>query len=285
MFLVATGLACTSKEPPPVPEMPDSEELALASGDTNVAANHEGWTGVVVPRYQVDVASKVDGKLIAIHFGVGDRVPEGALVAELDNKDLQHQARVARKGKNAAGSQARKAKWNKKKAQAAAKEMEQVAKQGAIATSKARDARFEAEATRAELSAAQGSASEAYAQADRFVDLVKELSVYAPFEGRVTVLYQSLGQLLPEKRPILRLISEELLLRFAVPQHDAAKLKVGDEVQFVPEGAEDVVTATIKRIAPEVGLSKRVMVEASFVADANRPLAGVAGQVRAFSVA
>jgi hypothetical protein len=93
------------------------------------------------------------------------------------------------------------------------------------------------------------------------------------------VHYESPGQILGPEARIIRLISDETILRFAVPHADAAAFEVGAALQFTPDGGGRPLTATVKGIAPEVDAASMVLIEAGLDAPESAR-AGISGRVR-----
>ena len=76
--------ACGSSE---ADESPSLQTTAVVRGDLMITAEA---TGSVEPILAVEVTSKASGEILRIHVDVGDKVEPGALLAEVDPRDVQN---------------------------------------------------------------------------------------------------------------------------------------------------------------------------------------------------
>lgn len=90
--------ACSRDETPEAPAAPWVRTVAVRSdGGTGIEL-----TGRVHARYETPVAFQVDGRIAARHVDAGQTVNAGAVLFELDPKDLQEAVRAAEAAREAA---------------------------------------------------------------------------------------------------------------------------------------------------------------------------------------
>ena len=65
------------------------EAVAVERGDLIVTASS---TGVLEPVLEVEVTSKASGEILRLHVDVGDEIEPGALLAEIDPRDVRNVA-------------------------------------------------------------------------------------------------------------------------------------------------------------------------------------------------
>ncbi|RJL14830.1 biotin/lipoyl-containing protein, partial [Paracoccus siganidrum] len=65
----------------PIVEMPVSVGDVIAAGDTIVVVESDKAT--------LDVPAEIAGRIAALHVGMGDKVSEGSLLAEIEAEDAQ----------------------------------------------------------------------------------------------------------------------------------------------------------------------------------------------------
>ena len=83
-FLAPILMACGSSD---VDEAPSLQTTAVVRGDLMITAEA---TGNVEPIRKVEVKSKASGEVLRLHVDIGDEVEPGALLAEVDPRDVQN---------------------------------------------------------------------------------------------------------------------------------------------------------------------------------------------------
>ena len=84
-FLAPILVACGASE---ADEAPSLQTAAVVRGDLMITAEA---TGTVEPIRKVEVKSKASGEVLRLHVDIGDRVEPGALLAELDPRDVRNE--------------------------------------------------------------------------------------------------------------------------------------------------------------------------------------------------
>ena len=84
-FLAPILVACGASE---ADEVPSLQTAAVVRGDLMITAEA---TGNVEPIRKVEVKSKASGEVLRLHVDIGDRVEPGALLAELDPRDVRNE--------------------------------------------------------------------------------------------------------------------------------------------------------------------------------------------------
>jgi multidrug efflux pump subunit AcrA (membrane-fusion protein) len=93
-------------------------------------------------------------------------------------------------------------------------------------------------------------------------------TIRAPSAGIVGACYLEPGATVGRGTPIVRLISVELWVRFAVEEQDVARIEVGAPVTVALDALGSKVTGTIEHLAPEVDPALGLMiVEAELESD------------------
>lgn len=237
------------------------------------------WVGVVVARHRVDITSRVGGSVATLPVPVGGRVEPGDVVATLEDPEIRLGLEAAEASARSARSAVSRAKVNRRHARRQSGQAEQL---GDIAT--------EDEREQAEYAVARASADEAGArgelafhrvEVERRREQLDALTLSAKFEGKVAVHFHALGEHVVPGAPLVRLVSDETLIRVAVPSADAATIAEGTRLEFRPEGSDYTLSLEVAHVAPEVDAASYVLVEARFV-DADRtrrPRAGTRGHV------
>ncbi|NTX08771.1 efflux RND transporter periplasmic adaptor subunit [Myxococcus sp. CA040A] len=211
--------------------------------------------GVVVASQVLDLVAEVEGRLSEVKAHVGQRVEAGELVASVDSEPMRLE--LAARQSTARASEAIAQRAVIVLAQARQRlEREQRIRDFSAAQAE-ETARNDVAMAEADLYLAQaqlGTSKARMAQAERDVALAR---LKAPFTGIVTEQYLTPGMRVTRDTPVLRLVSEQLRLRFAVPERLAPGLRPGDTVRVLLSTVGVELTATVDRLSPEVDPASR----------------------------
>jgi multidrug resistance efflux pump len=102
-------------------------------------------------------------------------------------------------------------------------------------------------------------------------EMLRDADIVAPFDGTIAARYVDPGATVSRSAPIVRLISPtSLVIRFAVPEDQAADIAVGREVIVCVASVAVTMAAVIERIAPEIDAALRMVVVEARLAGAGR---------------
>ncbi|HYH99716.1 efflux RND transporter periplasmic adaptor subunit, partial [Hyalangium sp.] len=229
-------------------------------GTLQVRKRPTSFVGVVMASQVLDIVPQVEGRLEAVKVRLGERVAAGQLLAVLELQPFQlelaareasvqvAQAEEARASVLLEQSRLRLAREQRLRDYSAAEALESAEHQVALSA--------------ADLQQARGRVAEAkarHAQAARSLELAR---LRALFPGIVTEQYIQPGMMVGLTTPVLRLVSEELRLRFAVPESASSALRLGSQVRVRLDSRGLTLTAVVDHIAPEIDpLSRHQKVE------------------------
>ncbi len=211
--------------------------------------------GVVVASRTLDLAPKVEGRMEVLKVRLGERVSAGQEVAvlELEPFELELAARLA----NLKAAEADQAKNNLLLTQA----QQRLEREKRIREYSAAEALETAETAvalaLADLDLAKARTAEAKARYDLAASNLANARVRAPFSGVVSEVLLQPGVLVGRTTPLLRLVSDELRLRFAVPAAQSGNVRPGTEVRVRLEALDVTVTGTVDSISPELDPASR----------------------------
>jgi RND family efflux transporter MFP subunit len=215
----------------------------------------EALVGVVVAGQMLDLAPRVDGRLEALKVRLGERVSTGQEVAVLEFQPLELELAARQASLQAAEAeqsrstilltQARQRLEREKRIRehSPAEAVEQAENQVALAL--------------ADVELAKARVAEARARLDQAASNLAHTRVRAPFAGVVSVLFLQPGNMVGRTTPILRLVSEVLRLRFAVPTTLASTFRTGTPVHVRVEALEVTLTGVVDSISPELDPASR----------------------------
>lgn len=221
--------------------------------------------GNVVPRSPLLVSARVMAAILEIDARVGQRVEVGATLAVLDDRDLAARvsaalalASAAEAKAKAAEAETARARSEKTRAASERERMERLVDRGAatarelevaIAADDSASAGMEAAAATAVAATSAVEVAKHELEAARVAS--SHARIIAPRAGVVARRFAEPGEIVLPGGPIVELYDpSDLRLEAAVPEADAARLRVGGEVHVLVASADLDLIATIDEIVP-----------------------------------
>lgn len=219
------------------------------------------FVGVLTASRVLDISPEVDGRLESINVRLGERVRAGQLLAALDLQPFQLELAGRAASVQAAEAEEQRAIVQLEQARLRVEREKRIVEYSAAeALETAEQEMALAKAALAQVRARLAEARVRHAQAARDLEQAR---LKALFTGIVTEVYTQPGVLVGRSTPILRLVSEELRLRFAVPEMTARHLHLGSRLRVRLETLGVELTGTVDHIAPEIDtLSRHQKMEA-----------------------
>lgn len=216
---------------------------------------------------QVDIATKVAGRVIEIVPHEGDMIAAGSVVARLDQAETEAQLRQGK-------AEAERARKSLASAQALVKSRQaeltlagqnfqrasELVDKGWTTREKMDQRKQELESADSGLSAANAQVQEAQAaveSADANVERLQtqlgDMTITSPVRGRVQYRLIEPGSVLPAGGRIVTVLDlTDVYTTIFVPARDAGRLTIGDEARVVVDAAPDYVfPAIVSFVAPE----------------------------------
>lgn len=272
-LVVASGLSPASPpmtQPRP-PEQPAAKLGPHAAEPLQHTHPDEPLTGLLLPRESADVGAAVAGRLIAVHVRMGDRVREGQPIATLDTRLADADVAAAQAAVRSQEVEQALARGAARAASEHEARVRALDEHGLTAGEELVRAREESEQAGLRAQANSSLLSQRMAQLQRLSLERHLMQVRAPFPGVIAVRYLDPGAAVSGagSQPIVRVISEALLLRVALPEAQAGRLRSGARLAATSLVGGQRVTARVERVAAEVDPVARVwMIEASIEAAA-----------------
>lgn len=224
---------------------------------------------------QVDIATKLAGRIIAIVPREGDMVEAGSVVARLDAAEIEAQIRQAkaelmrarqtlvateavvasREAERAyADQELRRTAALAQKGYASQERLDQRRQQLATANAALRAARAQVDEARAAIAAAE-------AQVDRLATLLDDTVIRSPVRGRVQYRLIEPGAVLGAGGRIATVLDlADVSMTVFLPAREAGRLAIGDEARVVLDAApEYVFPATVSFVASEAQFTPKTV--------------------------
>ncbi|TVS19840.1 MAG: efflux RND transporter periplasmic adaptor subunit [Planctomycetaceae bacterium] len=263
--------------------------------------------GVMHPLEEVTIKVKVAGRLTEVLVDLGDEVPQGQVVALVEQEDYDLEVRLASAQVDQAlallglfsGSQGledleelsmvRQARATLQEAERHLRRLQQLSQPGAISEAERDNAEVAVELASGKLEdALQEGRHRVATLTERRTALaiaerdLSETLLRAPFEGAVTRRWADAGEYLHIGEPVLSLVrTDRLRLRLEVPERLAPYVQLGQSVRFQVDHQGEVFEARVERLSPVIEPGSRILTVESQVAGAEglRPGSFVRGQI------
>ena len=222
---------------------------------------------------EVDIATKIAGRLAELGPREGDMVEAGVVVARLDADDLRAQLRaaealVAQAQKAVEESQAgvRKSRTDVSLAGKTLKRSESLVDKGFISRSKLDTDQTGMEGAMAGMDQAQSRVAEAeaalaaaVAKMDSLQATLNDTSLKAPISGRVLYRLAEPGEVLAAGGKALTLLDlSDMYMTIYLPTDKAGQVALGAEARIVLDAlAEQAIPATVSFVAPKAQFTPR----------------------------
>lgn len=223
--------------------------------------------GTVEARVTSKIGFKVSGVLVDLQADVGNRVPKGAILARLD--DREQSARVARAKAAIEQTEANlqkttanleKAKANFANAKSISERRQQLVQSNSASVEAAETAKTTLEVANAEVSLAssdiavsRAAIGDAKAQLQLEVATLDFHTLAAPYDAMITARLKELGSALSAGEPVFTLIDPtSVWVLTYIDESKSGEIKVGDPVEIVLRSRPNQRFAgKVARIEPE----------------------------------
>ncbi|MDY0124102.1 HlyD family efflux transporter periplasmic adaptor subunit [Sulfurimonas sp.] len=216
---------------------------------------------------QVDIATKIAGRLLEVYVNEGDIVKKGQLLAKLDTKELEAKLRLAE-------AQTKQAKEAKNHALAVYKQRESefelseqnfiraqnLYKKDAISQlsfeqsqSAYKSAKAALQAANADIAQMEASIASAKAQYDAIKVNIDESTLLAPTEGRILYKLAQSGEVVGGGQNVLVLLDLlDTYMTIFLPTAQAGVINYGSEARIVLDALSDIaIPAKVTFISPK----------------------------------
>lgn len=221
------------------------ETLVVEAADVEYAVTS---VGSVEAFEQVQVTARVAGVVERVAFSEGDEVEKGRSLVEIEPSRYQLQ-------RNLAQANLEKAEAAQREAEAARERREAVQREnpGLIPGEQLESFRTRALAAAADTGAARSALEQAQLN-------LRDAYVRAPLAGVIQTRTVQTGQYVQPGTVLATLVRREpLLLKFAVPEAEAARVAVGQGVRFRVKNAQGEAEAKITHVAAGADPSSRMV--------------------------
>ena len=231
-------------------------------------------TGSLKPKEVVDVNPKVTGRIERIHFLVGDRVRSGALVAEIEDDELEQQVMrsEASHAVSRANVSARRAELANAKADLERAKL--LFDEDLLSPQEYQQSQTSLEVMESQVELAEAQSQQSQAELNEFRIRLESTKVYAPMAGVVSARYVDPGALVAPNNAILQIVNlSTMVTQGNVPERNIGKLSVGNSAEVVVDAIPGRdFEGRVARIAPVLDAATRSAVIEIDIANADMAL-------------
>ena len=218
------------------------------------------------------IGTRLSGQVKSIPVSAGDAVAEGALLVEIDSRDLALQFEAAERRRESA-----KSAWDQAGTDLA--RLRRIHEDELIPVSQVEQAELREEETRSALAAAQAEVTSLSTQMDY-------ARITAPFSGVVSDVLTDQGSLAAPGVPLVVLEDRNNLeVRAKIDEKSMLRLNPGDELEVRLPGLDTMVGAIVHSFIPaleEPGAGSTIKVRLKDPPPGTRP--GMIAQIRTFAL-
>jgi RND family efflux transporter MFP subunit len=279
-------LSCRKEVAAPAAAAPPPVAVRLTAAATTPLPDVITAFGSLAPDEELVLAFEHAGRIAALPVDVGDKVRQGDVVARLDTQSFEleeqsaqaavRQARV-RLGLPPEGSddaidpeatpQVRQALATLTEAKLSLDRAQELVDRNLSAPAVLDTARAAHDVAESRLAQARNDVRDQQAMlAQRRIEValaqwkVQESTLVAPFTGAIGARNAAAGATVRAADPVLTLLrTQPLRLRLRVPEREAARVALGQEVSFTADGAEGVHRGRVVRTSPRIDLETRTL--------------------------
>ncbi len=257
------------------PAEPGPSGATRASTSTPAPA---GMIGVLVPEAEVVLTATSLARLEHLDKRVGDRVVAGELVAMLEVTGDRSELASAKAAWKAAKAELERLELELEQAKASRADVEQL--EDYVSKAELRERRFAEQLADARKRSAGASLSRQRIEIEAASKRIAEAELRAPFDAVIGQRYVDVGATLGPGEPVVELISQTRLIRFAVPEGLAKTCTLGARVEVQFPEAKLTIAGEIRTIAPEIDAGTRLLIAEAQLAEQPPLRVGTVARVR-----
>ena len=242
------------------------EAIAPARPADDRAEDKPGFLAALTPRQSGDVPAPYTSASARLVVKLGDPVTQGQVLARLDDRQLRQELDAGRAQLRTAQAAITQAEVDRRGAQTVLERERKAEAAGVGSHADLVNATQAVAKATAAISVARATADERATRIAQLQAHLAEMTLVAPIAGKVALIYAQDGARVEEGRPVLRLISGDVYVKFAIPADKVGSVKPGDLVDVRVDRRADPLTARVGHIAPELdAVAQMIIADADLV--------------------
>jgi membrane fusion protein, multidrug efflux system len=218
------------------------------------AADSLSVTGPLIVEHQVEVAAQRDGVVSELRRDAGAHVSTGAILAQLDDRQLTANLEAARAKTRSVAADLKNWQAETEVLQADYARAQRLWNEKLIAEEQLQHAKFKAESDQWDVERVRELLNTSKAE-ERSLELeLEKTRIVAPFDGVVARRYVRSGQAVTKGERLYWVTAEApLLIRFTLPERFVGRMKTGQVLPLISADVpQEKHTVKIKSVSPVV---------------------------------
>lgn len=233
-----------------------AQRPSSAQQAASVDALNRPWIGVVTAGSNADLGADFDGRVTKVYVKSGATVKEGEPLLEIDRGDISATVGMAGAELGQSQSDVLRAQAKVEAAQQRLKRIEEGGKW--LSAQEIEAARTEARVAQADLAAARSSVQMGRARLAQQKLRSEKHTLMAPFSGTLVSIDVDRGDTVAAGQVLARVISDERLIRFALPREDLAKQELGEVLVRLQDQGEPL-RVPVHGVRPEIDAAAQLV--------------------------
>lgn len=266
LALAAAALGCRGSTADTGDPADPIEAVAAPASLDDRADEKPGFLAALTPRQTPDVMAPYTSASASLAVKLGDPVTRGQVLARLDDRQLRQELDAARAQLRTAEAAITQAEVDRRGAQTVL-EREKAAEAAGVGSHAdlVNATQAVAKATAA-ITVARATADERATRIAQLQAHLAEMTLVAPITGSVALIYPQDGARVEEGHPVIRVISGDVFVKFAIPADRVGSVKPGDLVDVRVDRRSDLLTARVGHVAPELdAVAQMIIADADLV--------------------
>jgi RND family efflux transporter MFP subunit len=260
------GLGCRSSAGADETADPIESVAPRPAAADDRADEKPGFLAALTPRQSPDVMAPYTSA--SVHFAVklGEAVTAGQVLARLDDRQLRQELDAARAQQRTAQAAIQQAQVDKRTADITFEREKKAVAAGVGSPADLASARQAVDKASAAITFARATANERATHITQLQAHLAEMTLVAPIPGNVALTYVQDGARVEEGHPVIRVISGDVFVKFAIPADRNGSVKPGDTVDVSVDRRSGLLTAVVGHVAPELdAVAQMIIADADLV--------------------
>ncbi len=225
-----------------------------------------GFIATLTPEQTHEVIAPYTSASATVVVKLGDVVTKGQILARLDDRQLRQELDAAKAQLRTAKASIQQARVDKAGAEKVLDREQRAEKAGVSSRADVSVAEQAVNKATATIVVAGATANERATRITQLQAHLAEMTLVAPIAGSVAMIYPQNGARVEEGHPVVRVISGDVYVKFAIPADKIGTVSVGDTVDVRLDRRADLLSATVDQISPELdAVAQMIIARAALV--------------------
>ncbi|TMQ13478.1 MAG: efflux RND transporter periplasmic adaptor subunit [Deltaproteobacteria bacterium] len=225
-----------------------------------------GFLAALTPKQQADITAPYTSASAHLAVKLGETVTAGQVVARLDDRQLRQELDAARAQLRTAQAAILQAQVDRRGAEVVLEREKKAVAANVGSPADLASAHQAVAKASAAIAVAHATADERATHIAQLQAHLAEMTLTAQIAGNVALVYLEDGARVEEGRPVIRVISGGVYVKFAIPADRIGAVKPGDTVDVSVDRRPGLLTAVVGHVSPELdAVAQMIIADAELV--------------------